>query len=77
MSECSADCVVDREGQHPEIRPKSAPKSLVWLYFNVKGAPPGEIEARRFQDCPCGCGNLMAEPPASISTHASLKARHG
>jgi len=53
---CIADCLQDG----PAIRPLKAPKSLVWTYFRVEGS--GELEARRFQGCPCGCGNLVADP---------------
>lgn len=68
-SPCKADCF--RDSCHGCIRPIKAPVRLVWGYFQINGL--GELEARQFNDCPCGCGKLVANPPVGTDHHESLQ----
>lgn len=45
------------------LRPSAHPNRIAWAYFEVEGKPAGTLEVRRFNPCPCGCGNLTADPP--------------
>lgn len=65
---CLADCLVDNSMGIREIRPIANPRKLVWLYFNVEGRSSGTLESRQFNPCQCGCGNLIANPPANKDT---------
>lgn len=65
---CVADCIQDG----PVVRPLKGVNALVWTYFEVAGEAPGSLEARRFSVCPCGCGDLVANPGVGKSTGPSF-----
>jgi len=65
---CKADCFID--GSY--IRPIEVPNGLVWRYFAVISAPAGTLEDRQFLNCPCNCGNLIANPPWQKNKAPSL-----
>ena len=70
MNECKADCY--RDSCHTQcIRFVDAP-GLVWPYFQVAGKN-FQLESRQFKNCECGCGRLIANPPANVRLHPSLK----
>ena len=68
---CQADCFIDGK----DIRPIQFPNKLVWRYFEIKDGLSGALEERQFMQCPCGCQNLMATPPAMINVGHSIKSR--